>query len=149
MEEGPAKRFCSELGIEGGKVVGLRGDRRDITKVVIPNGIDAISDYAFYVCTGLTSVTLPHALVHVGDKAFRACTALTSVVFRPPVSRGAFIAWSVGSSRHRANWQLTTLKQSRNVLRLITTLALWSRDVTSVDPDGSKEVFWWCSGLKK
>ena len=38
----------------------------------------------------------------------------------PPPS---FIAWSVGSSRNRDNWQLTTVKQLRNVLSLITTFA--------------------------
>ena len=39
-------------------------------------------------------------------------------------TRPAFIAWAVGISRNRANWQLTTLKQSRNVLRLITVMAV-------------------------
>ena len=38
----------------------------------------------------------------------------------PPPS---FIAWVVGNSRNRANWKLTTVKQLRNVLRLITTLS--------------------------
>merc|ERR1712037_844607 len=77
------------------------------------------------------------------------CTALTSVVFRPPPSRAAFIAWAVGSSRNRANCQLTTVKRLRNVMRIMTTLALWSRDVASLDPDGSKCVFRGCTGLKK
>ena len=55
--------------------------------------------------------------------------------------------WAVGSSRNRANWQLTTLKQSHNVLHLITALALESRDAASVDPGGKKYVFYGCKGL--
>ena len=43
---------------------------------------------------------------------------------RPPPPSEAFIAWAVGSSRNRANWQLTILKRMRNVLRLITSLSL-------------------------
>ena len=44
----------------------------------------------------------------------------------------------------------TTVKRLRNVLRLVTTLTFWTpRDVTSVDPDGSKRVFRHCIGLKK
>ena len=79
MEEGDAKRFCSALKIEGNNVVGYRGDRGDITNVVIPNGIDGIGDDAFEYCSALTSLTLPHSLVHVGDYAFQGCTALTSL----------------------------------------------------------------------
>ena len=94
---------------------------------------------AAWCCAGLTSVTLPHSLKNVGDSAF-ASTSLTSVGFRPPVS-GSFITWVVGSSRNRANWQLTTVKYLRNVLCLVMALALERRDVSTVDPDGSREVF--------
>ena len=72
---------------------------------------------------------------------------LSSVIFRPRVP-SAFIAWSVGQSRNRTNWQLTTVKRLRNVLRLITEFALEERrDVESVDPDGQNFVFDGCSGL--
>lgn len=57
------------------------------------------------------------------------------------MSRLAFIAWVVGSSRNRDNWELTNLNQVRNTLRLITALAMWSRDVSSVDPIGNRRVF--------
>jgi hypothetical protein len=54
------------------------------------------------------------------------------------------MTWAVGSSRHRDNWQLTTLKHSRNILRLIIELTLWSRDVSSLDPDEQKGLFLRC-----
>ena len=79
MEEGPVKRFCSELEIEGTKVVGHRGDSDVITNVVIPNGIDEIGDNTFARCIGLTSLTLPHSLKIIGEGPFTYCTALTSV----------------------------------------------------------------------
>merc|ERR1712037_342895 len=115
-----------------------------LTALTLPHDLVSVGKRAFAYCTALTAVTLPHTLTSVGKRAFANCTALTSVVFRPPVSRGAFIAWAVGSSRNRANWQLTTVMRLRNVLRLITTLAMWSRDVASLDPDGSKRVFKGC-----
>ena len=141
-----------------------------LTSVTLPESLTHLGERAFSGCSGLTSVTLPNALTHVGEYAFAGCTALTSVVFRPPVSRGAFIAWdgehafagctaltsvvfgppvsrgafiawATANSRHRDNWQLTTVKQLRNVLRLITTFAMWSRDVNDVDPGGRNDVF--------
>ena len=51
-------------------------------------------------------------------------TFVQKFILRPPTSRRAFIAWSVGHSRHRSNWQLTTVKHVRNVLRLITSFAI-------------------------
>ena len=123
------------------------------TKGAVHAGPHTSSDYipSFLpssACSGLTSLTLPHVLTTVGYKCFWGCKGLTSVVFRPPVSRGAFIAWAVGSSRNRANWQLTTVKRLRNVLRFVTVLVMWSRDVATVDPDGSRRVFMDCTGLK-
>jgi len=115
-----------------------------LTSVTLPHALVNVGKAAFEGCTALTSVTLPHALVNVGKSAFRDCTALTSVAFRPPVSRGAFIAWAVGSSRNRTNWALTTVKRLRNVLRLVTALVLERRDVVSLDPDGSGKVFKGC-----
>ena len=115
-----------------------------LTSLTLPNTVKALGIAAFTGNHGLASVILPHALI-LGNNAFRRCWELTSVVFRPPVSRGAFIAWSVGSSRHRANWKLTTVERLRNVLRLITMFDLWSRDVSSVDPDRSRGVFLGCA----
>ena len=61
------------------------------------------------------------------------------------MSRPALIAWAVGSSRNRDNWRLTSVMRLRNVLSLITLLALKSYDaVSSVDPDGSRYVFEGC-----
>ena len=97
-----------------------------LTSLTFPESLTSIGKRAFFGCSGLTSLTLPHTLTSVGRCAFCNCKNITSVVFRPPVSR-AFIAWSVGNSRKRANWQLTTLKRLRNVLRLVTAFAFERR----------------------
>ena len=115
-----------------------------LTSLTLPNSVKRIGAYAFGGCLALTSVSLPHGLDTVGSRAFEDCKSLTSVVFRPPVSRGAFIAWAVGNSRHRDNWQLTTLKRLRNVLRLVVVLSVEVRDVSTVDPGGRNHVFTGC-----
>ena len=112
-----------------------------LTTLTLPDQLTTIGQHAFGGCSSLISLTLPHKLTNVGKFAFGNCPAITSIIFRPSVSRGVIIAWSVGNSRNRANWQLTTLKRLHNVLRLITAFALERRDVTTVDPDGSKKVF--------
>ena len=58
MEEGGGKRFCSTLNIEGKKVVGVRGDKRDVINVVVPDDIDEIGDCTFVECGVLASVVI-------------------------------------------------------------------------------------------
>ena len=120
-----------------------------LTSLTLPNGLTTIEGYAFSECVSLTSVSLPHSLTNIGPCAFIECPVLSSVLFRRPVYRAGFITWAVGSSRHRKNYQVTTLKHTCNVLRLITLMALRCRNVTSVDPDGILEVFRSCPRLKK
>ena len=111
----------------------------NLTSINLPDGLITIEPYAFYECWNLTSLELPHSVRNVSPSAFARCTSLTSVVFRPPVSRAAFHAWVVGKSRNRSNWELTTLQHTHNVLRLITVMSSWTRDVTRVDLDPAGE----------
>ena len=140
-----------------------------ITSLAIPHGVTRIGQAAFQNCSGLTSVTLPRSLTRVGSEAFRSCssltslilprsltrvgrhtfancTALTSVVFRAEVSK-SFLAWSVGSSRHRDNWRITTLAHSRNILRLITEFAVVRRAIRTLDPSWTNALFEGCCCL--
>lgn len=45
----------------------------------VPNGVQAIHDYAFSDCVGLTSVTLPNGVTTIGRGAFLRCANLTNV----------------------------------------------------------------------
>ena len=51
----------------------------NVTSVVIPEGVTAIGNYAFYWCGQLTSVSLPSTLTSIHYGAFNTCTSLTKV----------------------------------------------------------------------
>ena len=54
-------------------------ENTEITKLVIPDGVTSIGDYAFSVCKALTSVTIPNSVTSIGKRAFYGCSALTSI----------------------------------------------------------------------
>ena len=95
----------------------------------LPATMYQFGDNAFTGCSCLRSVSLTEGVYLFGKCVFSKCTSLFSITLRPSVSWGAFIVWSVGNSRHRDNWKLTTVKRLRNVLRLILTFVNSTRDV--------------------
>ncbi len=55
-------------------------DGKELTgDLVIPNGVTAISNYAFYDCNGLTSIAIPDSVTSIGSYAFEGCYGLTSI----------------------------------------------------------------------
>ena len=54
-------------------------ENTEIIDLTIPDGVTAISDYAFSCCSGLTSVTIPNSVTNIGARAFSSCSGLTSV----------------------------------------------------------------------
>ena len=55
---------------------------KEITDLVIPEGVIRIRNYAFLCCTSLTSVTVPNGVTSIGDSAFEDCSSLTSVIVK-------------------------------------------------------------------
>ena len=130
---------------------------RNLSSLTLPVGLKKIGAYAFLNCVSLTSIQLPCGLTSIGRFAFSRCTSLTfvslhyslcnfsrlafhdcpmniSFVYRPPsLSKRSFIVWAVSNSRHRDNWQLTTLKHSHNVLRLILSMVCYTQTVNYYD----------------
>ena len=53
--------------------------RRDLTAVVINEGITHIGAYAFYGCVNLIDITLPEGLTAIGQYAFMGCSNLGRV----------------------------------------------------------------------
>ena len=52
---------------------------KNVTNIVIPEGVTHIESGAFSNSSNLTSVTLPSSLVYIGDNAFEYCGKLLSV----------------------------------------------------------------------
>jgi len=62
-------------------------------KVVVPDGVVRIGDFAFEGCEGLTSIVITEGVVAIGVHAFRGCTALEKAVIYDSVEdigEGAF-----------------------------------------------------------
>ncbi len=47
-----------------------------LTKIVIPNGTEEISNSMFEGCTGLKEIVMPDSVTRVGDYAFSGCTGI-------------------------------------------------------------------------
>ena len=59
-------------------LTGIRN--KEVSEIVIPDGVTEIGESAFYDCTSLTSVVIPDSVTEIGESAFKYCTSLTSVV---------------------------------------------------------------------
>ena len=53
---------------------------KDIQKIVIPDGVANIGDFAFLDCNRLMNVTIPDSVTCIGFDAFYGCSDLTSVM---------------------------------------------------------------------
>ena len=59
---------------------------KEITDLIIPNGVTSIGDRAFNGGTGFTSLTIPNSVTSIGNSAFYQCTGLTSLTIPNSVS---------------------------------------------------------------
>ena len=55
------------------------GNREQIKRAIIKNGVTNIVEDAFFQCSALTSVEIPNSVTSIGNQAFYNCSALTSV----------------------------------------------------------------------
>ncbi len=68
-------------------------ENTEITKLVIPDDVTSIGNYAFYGCSGLTSVTIPNSVTSIGDYAFYDCSGLTSMIIPNSVTSIGYSAF--------------------------------------------------------
>ena len=64
---------------------------KEITDLVIPEGVTSIGSYTFHGCSSLTSISLPSTLTSIGEGVFNSCSGLTELVIPEGVT-------SIGSS---------------------------------------------------
>ena len=67
---------------------------KNITEVIIKEGVTSIGGRAFYRCTGLTSITIPDSVTSIGSSAFYRCTGLTSITIPDSVTNIGDYAFS-------------------------------------------------------
>ena len=78
----------------------------ETTEANIPEGITAISDYAFYNCVPLTKVTIPSSVTSIGSYAFQNCSNIKYVYCNPttPPTIGSYVFMHVADgSYHYTN----------------------------------------------
>ena len=54
-------------------------ENKEVTELVIPDGVTSIGYYAFYRCKSLKSITIPDSVTVIGEDAFDGCRCLTDV----------------------------------------------------------------------
>lgn len=53
---------------------------KTLKKVMMPDNVISIEDYAFCDCTSLTSIVIPNSVIRIGNYAFAGCCSVTSIV---------------------------------------------------------------------
>ena len=53
--------------------------QKDIENIILNDGIEYISGFAFYHCDNLTSITLPNTLTSIGESVFSGCVSLENI----------------------------------------------------------------------
>lgn len=63
------------------RTIGVRAfaECSNITKLVLPQGLESIGAQAFFGCKKLASVTIPRSLTSIGDEAFEGCAKKISI----------------------------------------------------------------------
>ena len=54
-------------------------NNKEVTDLVIPDGVEKIGNYAFYNCTALKNITIPASVKSIGILSFNNCRELQSV----------------------------------------------------------------------
>jgi len=114
---------------------------------IIPFGVKAIEEYAFYGQIGLKSINLPSSLTSIGFNAFSGCTSLGGTVIIPSgISVINYAAFSSCTSLESVIIPegLTVIDNSAFAHCPNITSITIPRSVTSI----GNESFWYCTNLK-
>lgn len=56
------------------------GENSNLTKIVLPDGLDKIDTYAFYLCKKLSDISIPSTVTEIGSQAFGRCDSLKNII---------------------------------------------------------------------
>lgn len=119
-------------------------NKKEVTDLVVPDGVTSIGTYAFYGCMSLTSVTIDGAVTSIGKYAFAKCTEVTSVTIDAPIT-------SIGSYAFFECTGLTSVTIGDGVTELGDGAFEKCSGMTTVTiGSGLKTLsssFWYCTGL--
>ena len=73
---------------------------KDVTAVVIKDGVKSIGDYAFYNCQKLKSITIPDSVTCIGDWAFEGCISLTTITLPDSITEIGYGAFYNSGLKH-------------------------------------------------
>ena len=73
-------------------------DKSNLMKILLPENLTSIGNYAFEDCPSLTSITIPNSVTSIGTSAFEGCSSLTSITIPNSVTSIGIYAFSYCSS---------------------------------------------------
>ena len=100
--------------IVNNKLVGYRGSKPR-GKIIIPEGVTSIGDFAFYECTSLGSIAIPESVTSIEDWAFNGCSSLESITIPARII-------SIGVSAFAGCTGLTSIKLPKD----LTSIGNWA-----------------------
>ena len=116
-----------------------------IKDLVIPEGVEIISDYLFYGLSHIQSVEIPNSVTSIGDRVFYSCSGLTSVEIGNSVT-------SIGERTFQSCSGLTSVEIGNSVTSIGSAAFSGCTGLTSIEIPNSvtsigSYAFQSCSGL--
>ena len=75
------------------KTILLEVLNKNVTEIVIPEGVEEIEEDAFFGCSSLKSVSIPNSVTFIGDGAFMDCSSLEYINIPNSVTSIGFAAF--------------------------------------------------------
>ena len=111
-------------------------NKNNLVKILIPENLTSIGNYAFSYCSSLASITIPNSVTSIGERAFEYCSSLTSIT----ISNGVT---SIGKSAFQSCSKITEIH--------ISDIAKWCDidfEESNSNPLNSQEASLYVSGNK-
>ena len=106
-------------------------DGKEVTNLIIPEGVYSINYNTFSGCSGLTSLTLSSSVTSIGDKAFYDCSGITSLTIPASVT-------SIGKNAFVGIKNIETISIPKDVNSDIVSLVNGCTKLTDIYYGGSK-----------